>query len=112
MDTDLDDRPSKRPTRENGESSSSLDATYANNAFIKVEELWIDDGNIVLMCGDHGFRVHEGVLALNSEMFRDMFKVATSSHSSNSSLHGCPVVHLGDDVNDVKHILKALYHRE
>lgn len=120
MDSDLDTRPSKRPRRDDQgvlglaveESGSNNAENVHDHAFVKDEELWIRDGNIILVCGGHAFKVHEGVLALNSVVFRDMFKVATSSASFDQSAQECPIVHLDDNVDDVKHILKALYHRE
>lgn len=120
MDPGSDSRPSKRLRRDDhgvpvglaaGESGSNAESVHGH-AFVKDEELWIPDGNIILLCGGHAFKIHEGVLALNSVVFRDMFKVATCSASFDQSAQECQIVHLDDNVDDIKHILKALYHRE
>ncbi|TFK47460.1 hypothetical protein OE88DRAFT_1636554 [Heliocybe sulcata] len=37
------------------------------------EDLWYDDGTVVLKTGSSGFRVYRGVLAEHASAFRDMF---------------------------------------
>lgn len=38
-------------------------------------EVWLDDGNVVLVAGGTAFRVHQSILSRNSDIFRDMFTV-------------------------------------
>lgn len=41
----------------------------------KHETLWFEDGNIVIITGNIGFRVYRGVLARKSAVFRDLFNL-------------------------------------
>ena len=41
------------------------------------DEFWFDDGNLILVARDTGFKIYRGLLAAQSSVFADMF--ATSS---------------------------------
>lgn len=76
-------------------------------------DFWFDDGNVILQAEDRLFKIHRGVLARRSEVFRDMFTLAQPSYDENSPdkdlLDGCPVIPLSDHVGDLVHILSPLY---
>ncbi|KAJ7061540.1 hypothetical protein C8F01DRAFT_937617, partial [Mycena amicta] len=38
----------------------------------RIEELWFEDGNIVLQAGAAMYRVYRGTLAMHSSVFKDM----------------------------------------
>ena len=78
-----------------------------NSSFTTSEEVWFEDGNIILVCESIGFHVYKGILSSQSEVFRDMFHV--SSPSVNEIFDGCAVVHLSDSAGDTFHFLKALH---
>jgi len=71
---------------------------------------WYDDGNIVLVSANSSalFRVHRGILCSHSTIFKDMF---TASHEGEEVIDGCPVVHMHDTEDDLKHVLTAMYSR-
>ncbi|OJT09464.1 hypothetical protein TRAPUB_14067 [Trametes pubescens] len=76
------------------------------------EEFWCSDGNIILVAGDVEFRVYKGILSEHSPVFRDMFSlpqppVVASSPSSSDDDSTCPVVHLSDSSEDLRHVLRA-----
>ncbi len=76
------------------------------------EEFCCSDGNITLVAGDVEFRVYKGILSEHSPVFRDMFSlpqppVAASSPSSSDDDSTCPVVHLSDSSEDLRHVLRA-----
>ena len=71
-------------------------------------EPWFNDGNIVIWAGHTQFRVHRGVLSRHSVIFRDMFGLA-EPEAGGQMVDGCPVVHLSDAAEDVRHVLEALY---
>ncbi|KAF7370394.1 BTB domain-containing protein [Mycena sanguinolenta] len=71
------------------------------------ERLWFADGNVVLQAGNTQFRVHWGVLALHSSVFRGMQGLPQPPEQP--SVDGCPVVELSDGTDDVECLLKALY---
>ncbi|TRM55416.1 hypothetical protein BD626DRAFT_444118 [Schizophyllum amplum] len=74
----------------------------------RVEDLWFDDGSIVLNVGNRLFCVHKTILALHSGFFRDM--VASAEPYPSEAFEGMPLVTLhDDDPRDMTHFLKAVY---
>ncbi|OJT05560.1 hypothetical protein TRAPUB_3609 [Trametes pubescens] len=74
------------------------------------EEFWYPDGSIILVAGDVEFRVFKGILAKHSPVFRDMFSLPQPSDptsSASSAQDVCPVVHLSDSAEDLRHVLRA-----
>jgi len=74
----------------------------------QVDDLWFNDGSIVLQAEITQFRVHRSVLSANSDIFQDMFSVPQPSEQG-EQIEGCPVVHLPDSAKDWTHVLRALY---
>lgn len=70
------------------------------------EEFWFDDGSVVLVARNTGFRVFRSLLAAQSTVFGGM--LACSSVSAEEMLEGCPVVRLSDSPEDVAHLLRVL----
>ncbi|KAI0700389.1 hypothetical protein C8T65DRAFT_285354 [Cerioporus squamosus] len=106
-----DTRPAKR-ARVQGEEHSLDD-----NAVEHDEEFWFEDGNVVLVARNTGFRIYRGLLAAQSSVFADMF--AASSPDDTESYDGCPMVQLTDTPEDVRDLLRVLlpksrrvYHEE
>ena len=74
------------------------------------EDIWYDDGNIVLIAEDMAFKVHRSILSRSSEVFRDMFALATPDFSGYSPVvTTCPVVHLSDTANEIETLLGIMY---
>lgn len=71
-------------------------------------EFWFDDGNVVLIASNIGYRLHGGVLARHSPVFRDMLSFPQPDYSD-ESIDGCPVVHLTEEAEDLERILYILY---
>ncbi|KAI0742401.1 hypothetical protein C8Q80DRAFT_1107964, partial [Daedaleopsis nitida] len=69
-------------------------------------EFWFDDGNIVLVARDVGFRIYRGLLASQSPVFADMF--ASSSLTNIELQDGCPTIHLSDSPEDLRDFLRVL----
>ncbi|KAI0685939.1 hypothetical protein C8T65DRAFT_591652 [Cerioporus squamosus] len=90
----------KRARLNEGSPESSIEDLVHN------EELWLDDGNLVLVTGKTAFKVYRGLLAAQSPVFADMF--ATAAPDSEEMLDGSPVVHLSDSPEDMSHFLRAL----
>ncbi|KAJ6519061.1 hypothetical protein C8R45DRAFT_1204315 [Mycena sanguinolenta] len=86
--------PAKRPRAE-------------DEPITRSDYFWIGDGSVVLQAGNIQFRVHLGVLARHSSVFRDMHGLPQPPDEPN--VDGCPVVRLPDDPTDVEYLLKALY---
>lgn len=43
----------------------------------KDSTFFLEDGNIILLAGSTLFRIHKSVLSMHSQIFRDMFNVAS-----------------------------------
>lgn len=74
------------------------------------EEFWYPDGSIILVAGDVEFRVYKGILAKHSPVFEDMFSLPQPSDPTSSASPAqdvCPVVHLSDSPEDLRHVLRA-----
>ncbi|KAH9941961.1 hypothetical protein B0H21DRAFT_696691 [Amylocystis lapponica] len=80
------------------------------DAATRIQELWYQDGNVVLLCGNRSFCVHRGVLSSHSSVFRDMFAVPQPDPTSDH-IEGCPAVHLLDNSVHLTYLLHALYGR-
>lgn len=85
----------------------------------KDDELWFDDGNLIIVAGDTEFRVYKGPLLLHSEVIRDMVSMPPPSSSDavgdmapngpGMALAWVPVhsVEFHDSPADVKHFLRT-----
>ncbi|TFY73273.1 hypothetical protein EWM64_g10739 [Hericium alpestre] len=79
--------------------------TESNATWRKHPDLWLPDGNVVLVCQDIGYRVNESVLRLHSPVFNDLFLVASKD------AEGSKILFMNDDAEDMYHFLKAMYLR-
>ncbi|KAI0819799.1 hypothetical protein BC628DRAFT_1331968 [Trametes gibbosa] len=97
-----DDKDSERSSR-----SSSVPGV----ASTRDEEFWYGDGNIILIARDVEFRVYRGLLSDHSPVFKDMFSLPqpddTPVSVDSSTGYSCPVVHLSDSPEDLRHILRV-----
>lgn len=92
--------------------SPSLEGTPippAKRTIRRHETLWFEDGNLTVLAGDVHFRLHRGVLATHSEVFRDMFMLPPVISGGIETKEGCPVVHLVDRASDLALFFEALY---
>ncbi|KAJ7119085.1 hypothetical protein C8R44DRAFT_625218 [Mycena epipterygia] len=76
----------------------------------QVQELWFEDGNLVIQAGNSQFRVYRGILAARSPVFGDM--LAFPQPPDSELIDGCPLVHLPDAATEVALFLKALFDPE
>ncbi|KIP02765.1 hypothetical protein PHLGIDRAFT_37759 [Phlebiopsis gigantea 11061_1 CR5-6] len=58
------------------------------------EDLWFEDGNILIVAGMVRFKLYRGILAKYSGVFRDMLEVADAS--AGDHVRGCPIVAVTD----------------
>ncbi|KAI0756281.1 hypothetical protein C8Q80DRAFT_1127689 [Daedaleopsis nitida] len=93
--------PAKRPRTE--------DTSEGQDEIRKDEQLWFEDGNIVIIAQHSAFCVHKGVLSRHSETFSGLFTVPQPAEDSIERMDGCPVVHVSDSAHDFKHLLHVLY---
>ncbi|PIL26474.1 hypothetical protein GSI_12232 [Ganoderma sinense ZZ0214-1] len=99
MSLDQETRPKKR-------RRALQDAPPQLSTVQHHSEFWFDDGSVVLVARNTGFRVYRALLATQSTVFSDMF--SSSSPDADAIIEGCPVVHLSDSPRDVAHFLRVL----
>ncbi|KAJ3532840.1 hypothetical protein NMY22_g7578 [Coprinellus aureogranulatus] len=92
---------SKRRRTEEDDGSPSIEPPK------KSDKLWFEDGSVVLQAENVQFKVHRSILAKHSTVFADLFKVPHPA--SEPTIEGCPLVHLQDSAEDLKHVLLMLY---
>ncbi|KAJ7612137.1 hypothetical protein FB45DRAFT_843428 [Roridomyces roridus] len=73
----------------------------------RIPGLWFDDGNIVIQAGNSQFRVHRGILAARSPVFKDMLSFPQPLDSE--LVDGCPLVRLPDVEAEVAVFLRAIF---
>ncbi|KAJ7465252.1 hypothetical protein FB451DRAFT_1263058 [Mycena latifolia] len=70
-------------------------------------EIWYDDGSVILQAESTQCRVHWTVLAQHSSIFNDMRGIPQPPDEPR--VEGCPIVRLSDSIQDVEHLLRAVY---
>lgn len=98
-----DTAAARKRTRTDQENEEGMSREEAK----RDETIWFLDGNIILQAGGVAFRVYQGLLALNSEIFSDMFSVPQPELVE--TLEGCSVIHLADHPDDLRHLLRVLF---
>ncbi|KDR69183.1 hypothetical protein GALMADRAFT_77644 [Galerina marginata CBS 339.88] len=83
------------------------DTGSPTDTVITRSDMWFDDGNIVLQAGMTQFRVHRGIIARHSSVFKDMFAMAQPT--GELEIEGCAVVHVMDTPQDWRNVLVVLY---
>ena len=71
------------------------------------EELWFEDGNVVFISRDVHFKLHRGVVAKYSSVFRDMFQLGDAS--AGDSVDNCPIVNITDSPEHAVLFFTLLY---
>ena len=98
-------RPLKRARVDEGAPVASSSTHLPLQNLKRQEELWFDDGNLILTGRDTGFWIYRGLLASQSTVFSDM--LLSSSPSAEETLDGCPIVHVSDSPEDLVHFLRV-----
>lgn len=99
----IHDEPKRRRT----ESIIVKDEVPSTGEVVRDNELWLEDGNIVLVARNVAFRIYRGVLVTESPVFRDMLKVPQSVNLG--TIDGCLVVNVSDSPEDLRNLLRVLY---
>ncbi|KAJ7684250.1 hypothetical protein DFH06DRAFT_968282 [Mycena polygramma] len=76
----------------------------------RIEELWFEDGNLVIQAGNSQYRVYRGVLATRSPIFRDLLGLPQPADAD--LVDGCPFVQLPDPDVEVTPFFKAIFEPE
>ncbi|KAJ7061520.1 hypothetical protein C8F01DRAFT_1369051 [Mycena amicta] len=73
----------------------------------RIEDLWFDDGDLVLQAGQAQYRVYRVLLGMHSPVFRDM--LGFPQPADYERVEDQPLVHLPDLEAEVTPFLKALF---
>ncbi|PCH44675.1 hypothetical protein WOLCODRAFT_165315 [Wolfiporia cocos MD-104 SS10] len=101
---------SERPLKRQRLCSDSADQLESNldGELERDNDLWYEDGNVILVAQGVGLRVYRGHLAQRSEVFRDLFTFAKPEQRE--MFCDCPVIRLDDTCQDIRCFLSALLH--
>ena len=94
---------------ENAETANAINTASGTEELTRDSEFWHDDGTVILVARDVEFRVYSGLLVAQSPVFKDLFSHPQSVRPMTvNGIHDvpCPVVHLSDSPNDLRHILR------
>jgi hypothetical protein len=76
----------------------------------RAQELWFEDGTVVIQAGNSLYRVFRGILAARSPVFRDMFQLPQPPDCP--LFEGCPVVQIWDSPTELTALLRAIFEPE
>ena len=77
---------------------------------IRSQDVWYDDGNVVIQTENIVFKVFRGILASNSAVFADMFSVPQPTNVTGPDVYdSCPLIQIYDTPEDARHFLKAIH---
>ncbi|TFK49208.1 hypothetical protein OE88DRAFT_1727034 [Heliocybe sulcata] len=91
----------------NPSASVSQDLDQLEETAKKCDQLWFDDGNVIILAGGTLFRIHRGILAAHSAVFQDILSAPRLEEPA--IMDDCPFVQLPDDARDVEEFLKVYY---
>ena len=107
-ESDTSDRPKRDPADRRKDASFELVSVGEGpEQHLRFEDLWFDDGDVVLVADKLRLKVHRASLAQYSNVFRDMFQIADASGAS-GSVADCPVVNVTDNPQDLISFIQIL----
>ena len=97
----------KRRRLKDGDTGDVSPHSESLSCVKKDMDVWLSDGNIVVIAEDVAFRVHRSTLALRSEVFRDLFSLPASA-AAVEAFEKCPVVHVSDSHEDIRRLFLVI----
>ena len=76
----------------------------------RVDDLWFDDGTLILQTGSCLYRVYKGLLGVRCPVFLSTISIPQTGEPER--MEGCPVIHVHDAPDDVTYFLRAIHHFE
>jgi hypothetical protein len=75
----------------------------------KSSQFWFNDRNLIPQTRTTQYRIHRGLLSIQSAVFEDMFAIHQPEPSAQPMLEGCLVVLVADSAQDWDALLGLLY---
>ncbi|EKM61831.1 uncharacterized protein PHACADRAFT_180864 [Phanerochaete carnosa HHB-10118-sp] len=107
---DIDDTPDlKEPKAEKAAHEVLPDITgfTTDILYARYEELWFEDGNVIVVSHDVTFKLHAGVLKRHSSVFRDLLNEKKATQAE--IYEGCQVLRLTDRVGELAELFFIMY---
>ena len=101
-----DTHPNQDPTSKKRQRTDADEPEGPGDSGVEVvkdTQVWLLDGNIVLISKNIAFRVHMSVLSFHSEVFRGLFLLPPSA--GEKTFEECPTVQMSDNPDDLRHLL-------
>ncbi|KAI0364250.1 hypothetical protein BV20DRAFT_872916 [Pilatotrama ljubarskyi] len=93
-------------SKSHNSGSPSIDGG-AVPSFQQDPDLWFEDGSIVVVAQNTGYRVHTSLLSRLSPIFRDMIAIPVPRNEH--TVQGAPIVYVPDSAHDMGCLLRAVY---
>ncbi len=84
-----------------------MDVIISLDGLKKHPDLWWEDGNVILVAENSGFKVHRSVVSRRSSVLKDMFSLP--AFGAQVTFEDIPIVHLSDDPEELAYFLDAMY---
>ena len=97
---------------ESSQKRKRVEPDVAPSADAVRSPIWYDDGNVILQAEGTLFKVHRGVLARSSSVFKDMFSFPQPPSTDMEMMDGCPIVQLSDSAKEVGYVLEGIFERK
>jgi len=78
-----------------------------NDGSHRVQDLWFDDGTLVLQAEGSLFRIYKSILSIKSSVLRGLL-----SKPPQGTVDDCPLVQLDDSADDLTYFLKSIFNPE
>lgn len=105
-------RKRQRTTSPSEESTKSKLFSGIGAQLAKDPDIWLPDGNLVLEADGIAFKVYGGLLAAQSEVFRELLSDAAQDRRMlelNPFAEICPTIRLTDHPDDLRHLLRVVF---
>lgn len=99
--------PGPRPEASESSATSTKSGSHEKDSKTHRSDIWFEDGNIILQAQNTQFRIHRGIVALHSRVFKGMFPIPLPE--GEPLVDGCPLVHVFDDPEDWRNLLDIIY---
>jgi hypothetical protein len=75
---------------------------------VRSADVWYDDGTLIICAENTLFRVYRGILAAQSDIFKDMLSIPQPSSVNAETFEGCAIVRVHDKADDMERLLRVV----